>query len=187
MAKKCSRCTETKLIFRKHSTVCRECMNADKKARRQTKEGVVVSIYDGQKGSSKKRNHRPPEYTLEELSEWLYSQKLFHELYSEWTNSGHKRRLKPSVDRKHDDIHYCMSNIQLMTWGENESKAHLDHREGRLIYDQQPVQQLQLDGTVIEDFISQSEASRVTGIPQANIWKVLEGQRHSAGGFKWRS
>lgn len=35
-------------------------------------------------------------------------------------------------------------------------------------------------------FESQCEASRVLGIPQANIWKVLRGQRPYAGGYIFR-
>lgn len=35
-------------------------------------------------------------------------------------------------------------------------------------------------------FESQSEASRVLGIPQANIWQVLHGRRYSAGGYTFK-
>lgn len=34
-------------------------------------------------------------------------------------------------------------------------------------------------------FESQGQAGRVLGIPQANIWKVLAGERRSAGGYKF--
>ena len=153
---------------------------------RKTKNGVSAIIYGGQTTRSKTRGHRPPEYSLIEFREWLYSQTKFHELYSEWVNSGYKKRLKPSVDRKHDDIHYCMSNIQLMTWEENNKKSHIGCRERKFYKGHQTIQQLQQDGTIIEDFISQSEASRITGISKGSIWKVLEGKRKTAGGFKWQ-
>lgn len=35
-------------------------------------------------------------------------------------------------------------------------------------------------------FESQGEASRVLRLPQANIWKVLHGERYSAGGYTFR-
>ncbi len=184
--KKCSRCKKTKPNFRKHSTVCRECINEKKKNKRRTKPGTITAIYEGQLGSSKKRGHRPPEYTKQELIEWLTSQVLFHELYDEWKQSGYIRRLKPSVDRKCDDVHYCMSNIQLMTWGENDDKASREHKEGILVYDQKPVLQYDKEGNFIAEYFSQTEASRQTGIPQSNIWKVLEGKRKHAGGFRWQ-
>lgn len=38
----------------------------------------------------------------------------------------------------------------------------------------------------IARFPSQAEASRQTGIQQANIGKVLRGERDSAGGYHWR-
>ncbi len=90
---------------------------------RRTKSGIVTSIYGSQRSNSRRRGHRMPEYTKQELQDWLFSQTLFHELFDEWTQSGHKSRLRPSVDRKLDDIHYCMRNIQLMTWGENNTKV----------------------------------------------------------------
>lgn len=39
---------------------------------------------------------------------------------------------------------------------------------------------------VLSNFESQGEASRVLGIPQANIWKVLNGKRKAAGGYSFR-
>lgn len=49
----------------------------------------------------------------------------------------------------------------------------------------QKIYQYSLDGKYIRDWISQSEASRITGIPQANIGKNIQGLRFSAGGFIW--
>ncbi len=103
--------------------LCKICEHKAVVKYQRSKKGVANVIYNSQRLHSKKRGHRLPEYTKQELKEWLYSQKLFHELYLEWVNSGHKRRLKPSVDRKHDDVHYCMSNIVLITWEENNSKT----------------------------------------------------------------
>ena len=160
-------------------------MNKNKEYYR-TKIGLTTRIYNNQKQHSKTRGHRSPEYSKQELQEWLYSQTSFHELYSEWVNSNYEKRLTPSVDRKHNDIHYCMKNIQLMTWGENDAKGSRDHKEGILVYDQQEVIQLDKEGNIVAEYISQNQASRLTGIPQANIWKTLEGKRKTAGGFKWQ-
>lgn len=48
-----------------------------------------------------------------------------------------------------------------------------------------PVVAIKEDGTEIL-FGSQQEASKATSVPQANINKVLKGQRRSAGGYRWR-
>lgn len=49
----------------------------------------------------------------------------------------------------------------------------------------QPIIQLSKKGEFIKEWESQSKASRVLNIKQANIWKVLSGNGISAGGFKW--
>ena len=132
--KKCSRCKKTKQIsefqYRKEATdnlqsQCRVCRYEVTTNWKRSKNGVVAVIYSNQITHSKSRGHRKPEYTKTELGEWLFSQQKFHELYSEWVNSGHKKRLSPSVDRKHDDIHYCMSNVQLMSWEDNNKKINV--------------------------------------------------------------
>ncbi len=43
------------------------------------------------------------------------------------------------------------------------------------------------DGIIINEFPSMSEASRQTGISQANISQVVNGNIPHAGGFKWES
>lgn len=39
---------------------------------------------------------------------------------------------------------------------------------------------------VIKEYYSTQEASRQTGIPQANIYNVCKGNRKHAGGYEWR-
>ena len=39
---------------------------------------------------------------------------------------------------------------------------------------------------MINDFYSMGVASKTTGIPQPNIFKVCNGERNTAGGYKWR-
>ncbi len=120
----CTKCKGEKEDNNKpYCTPCRAGIDLDYS---RTKKGVVTQLYKHQRTNSKKRGHRMPEYSKKELEDWLYSQSLFHELYNEWVQSGYKNRLKPSIDRKDDDIHYCMANIQLMTWQANNKKGHKD-------------------------------------------------------------
>lgn len=49
-----------------------------------------------------------------------------------------------------------------------------------------PVEQLDLDGNVIDEFYSMCVAAKITGVPQPNIHKVCNGVRRTAGGYKWR-
>ena len=104
--------------------------------------------------------------------------------------SGYKRNLIPSVDRKIDDIHYCFANIQLMTWEENSIKAHNDMILGIMQNSRTPHRAVsQFDKQTKEKlatYISLSEAKRQTGISAGSIHQVCNLIRKSAGGFIWR-
>lgn len=45
---------------------------------------------------------------------------------------------------------------------------------------------LDMHDNVIDEFYSMGVASKTTGIPQPNIFKVCNGKRDTAGGYKWR-
>jgi len=157
---------------------------------RRTKKGMVTATYRNQKNACKRRGHRPPDYTKEELKDWLFSQKLFHKLYNEWVMSGYKKHSRPSVDRKNDDIHYCFGNIQLMTWAENEQKAHDDMRDGKLKHGTKPqkeIEQYTMGFEMVATFVSTRDAERRTGIGQGTISSCAsdDGQL-SAGGYRWK-
>ena len=197
LEKQCSLCKKIKDVseFRIHTKAkdgllshCKKCgVNIDIKYTR-TKKGLVTVIYGGQVSRSKKRGHILPAYTKQELKDWLFSKPLFHELFLEWERSDYARLLKPSVDRKKDDIHYRMDNIQLMTWKENKHKANMSTREGKLrhgLSTQKQVQQLTKDGLLIAIHISTREAERVTSISHSNISKCCSGKYSQAGGFGW--
>ncbi len=142
------------------------------------KSGIVSQIYGSQKQHSIMRGHELPTYTKEELREWLYSQKLFHVLYDNWKRLNYQKMYRPSVDRKDDFIGYTMDNIQLMTFGENNSKTKCLKNI--------PVQQFTEDGMLIESFLSAKDASLATGINKGNIGLSCKNKRSHAGGFIWR-
>lgn len=56
-------------------------------------------------------------------------------------------------------------------------------REKGLVNLRTPVKAINADTGEIDIFESQSHASEVLNIPQANIWKVLNGERRKAGGY----
>ena len=143
----------------------------------RSKKGVIGSIYNTQVQNSIKLDRRAPEYTKQELSSWLTSQSIFHVMFSEWVNSGYNKWLKPSVDRRCDYTHYCMSNIQLMTWRENYDK-------GRVLVSN-PVGQYSKEGNLLGVFKSILEASLKTKVSDSNISRVCRGKRKTAGGYIW--
>ena len=190
----CTKCKQSKNLssFSKNknkkdnkNNICRECYSGYGK----TKKGIVSKIYGNQRSNSRQRNHISPEYTKLELQEWLYNQELFHKLYSEWVQSGYSPRLKPSVDRKNDNIHYCINNIQLMTWEENKAKASTDMRAGKLTHGSNPqktVTQYTKNDEFVAEYPSTREAGRQTQTNYSSIASCCRGKLHSTGGFVWK-
>ncbi len=160
----CSKCLKPKED--NNFSWCNSCRTKNNAEYGRTKNGLVGRIYSDQRGSSKTRGHRPPEYTKLALKQWLFSQTLFHELHEEWKQSGYKKRLVPSVDRKEDSIHYCMNNIQLMTWGENYDKGTLAKSKA--------VEVIGRDGISLGIFVSISEASRELDLDRATLGYLLK-------------
>lgn len=69
-------------------------------------------------------------------------------------------------------------------WGTDKENQEQAWSDG-LHHSEQPIAMKLKDGVLVR-FKSQSEASRVTGIPQSNIWKCLTGERKTAGGYQWQ-
>ncbi len=158
---------------------CRDCENKVQELFSRTKRGVVTTIYSSQRESSRKRLHHEPSYTKDELSDWITGQDVFHTLFKEWEKSGYDRWKKPSVDRIDNEIGYTMSNIQLMTWKENNDKG----VEDLLI---KTVYCYTLDGSRLTKYKSTMAAERATGVLAKNIGLVCNGRAQSAGGMIWR-
>ncbi len=154
---------------------------------RRKKTGVVNSLYKDQRHNSKTRGHPQPAYTKKELKQWLYSQPLFHELYNEWVESRYLKEEKPSVDRIDDSLPYKMSNIQLMTWGENKNKFHRDRITGVNRSQSRQVYQYDMNDGLIGIFHSMKEASRATGLSVSDICEVCNGNKDSASGYRWEA
>ena len=96
----------------------------------RTIKGQLTQIYYGQKVRSKENGYPPPEYTKDELREWLLGQTIYWDIYVAWIDSGYKSDLKPSIDRLDDYKGYSFSNIRITTWGINDQKGRDDRRNG---------------------------------------------------------
>lgn len=165
---------------------CKHCRNIDKKAYYLTKKGVMQTIWDSQKLSSKKRKMEYPLYEKDDFIKWLDLQEEFHLLYAQWVESNYESHNKPSVDRLNNFKPYSFDNIRVRSWGENKTLGHKENMKANspnIRYT--PVYQLKC-GEIVAEYITLSEAERITGIPHPNIWKVCNGQRHTAGGYGWK-
>ena len=190
----CTKCLELKPIedfnIRKASANgydarCKLCKREDSQKHYRTKKGLVSQIRGTQVSNSKRRGHPKPTYTTNELYEELMASTLFHKLFDAWEQSDFDHNLVPSIDRLDDYKPYSFDNIRLTTWGENNSKAYNDRKNGINNKHSKGVNQFTKDGVFIDSFHSVIEASRVTGINRACISKVCLKQRKSAGNYYW--
>jgi len=186
----CPSCGETDVCeFVSGDNRCKSCLSIKAKKYRQSKLGLISIIYASQKQSCKKRGHKPPKYTKEELASWVLSQPNFKKLYKKWKKSGYLREKKPSVDRLKDTKTYSFKNIRLVDFQTNTDKSYEGNKSGEnpIFHKiQTPVNQVCIiNGGIIKTHKSIHIAQRETNIQTANIWKCCVGERKTAGGFKW--
>lgn len=151
----------------------------------QTKKGISARIYNRQKNSSIERGHPLPSYNLQELRGWLYEQKSFSLLFENWALSGFNRNLTPSCDRIDDYKPYSIDNLTIVTWIENNNRAHLDRVSGVNNKASHAVIQMTKCGMFIARFYSTEQAGRDTKAISSHIRSCCKGARQHAGGFRW--
>ncbi len=145
---------------------------------KKNKKGIVTQIWNDQIKNSKKRNHSPPAYKREWLEDFILNHKLFNNLFNEWVKSKYDTNLKPSIDRKNNDIGYTKKNIRLMTWRENNDKGRISNRK--------KVYQYTLENKLINTFSHAKEAAIQTKTHFSNIGRCCNGFGKTANGFIWK-
>lgn len=172
---------------------CKACVKEQSLTYFRSKFGLPSRIYSNQKTNSKRRGHSLPTYTLKELREWMYSQPNYFTLHDAWVSSNFKRGLSPSCDRLDDSVGYTLDNLRLVSWAINKDKGHDSIRKNSISNatllqgGHRSVIKLTLDGIILREYISVSEAARDTPtVYQSNISKVCTGKMSQSGGFKWQ-
>jgi len=143
-------------------------------------------MYSRQLLNSKKRGHPSPDYTRDELIEWLKIQPNVDNIWNKYINSGRDRKFAPSIDRIDDNLPYTLSNIQLMTFEQNVSKAGESMKTGLKKTRHKAVACYHLDGTHHRDFISMEEAAREMNADPANIRLCALGKYNTCKGFTYK-
>ncbi len=154
----------------------------------QSKRGVITKIYGQQKINSKKRNHPLPDYTNKELQEWMNSKEEFHILYDLWVQSNFDKLKKPSVDRLENSKPYIFNNMEITTWEENQLRAYKAMRDGTIPTQkkQTPIKMFDLNGVLIKEFPSFSQAKRETGANISTMILCCKGKKESTSGYIWK-
>ena len=201
--KECFKCKEVKDLseFYTHKQTadgylnkCKECTKIDSKNNEKnnskselsyckTEKGVIRVIYKTQVSNSKRRGHELPEYTKEQLSEWLYNNG-FKELYDIWINSNFDKKLKPSCDRQNDFKKYSLDNIKLTTWDNNKKNQITDIYMGRSTSGKRCKKLLQLDSNknLIAEYVSFNSARRSM---KYSMERAIRSGRKDRNGFYW--
>lgn len=195
MEKICSKCGELKEYeyFSKDkrnkegiTNVCNACIILIRAKYRKTRKGLVGTIYLAQLGSSRRRNHPMPTYSLNELKKWVFSQTNFESIYNNWQNDNYSSNLRPSLDRIDDYKGYSFDNIQLITWRENNQKRHADVRNGVNNKQNTAIIQLSAGGDFIKEYYSMRSCSRELKIGISSLGRICKGTRKTAKGFTFR-
>jgi hypothetical protein len=157
---------------------CKSCARKEQQRYKHSLNGTIHRIYNSQKRSSKKRGHKPPAYTFDELANWIIHQPNFKKLWKAWKNSGYKKDLTLSVDRLDNSKGYSFDNIRLVSWYENNYKGWQDQK--------QKVNQYDLDGNYIRTFDSIAEAAEYMGKSYTPIINACAHRYKTAYNYQWR-
>ena len=121
----------------------------------------------------------------EEFRTWAYANGIL-KLYKAWVESGHQKKLKPSVDRINDYNGYFFDNMRLVTDAENRQKQYEDIRLGRSTSGARckPVLCFNKDGgSLVARYVSISSAKRAVGYSFEKV--VNRGKADRGHGFIW--
>lgn len=166
--------------------ICKDCSKVTDLIYSRSINGFVSKIFNHQISSSKKRGHKPPQYTKNELKDWITTRKNFKIIMDEWKENDYCPLYKPSIDRKDDYKGYCFKNIRLTTWNENNKKGHKDRFGCINTKVSKIVLQYSMDNVFIESFKSVASASRATGVGISSISRCALEEQKKAGGFIWK-
>lgn len=113
----------------------------------------------------------------------------FTKLFDNWVKSNYDNDLCPSIDRIDCCKGYEYSNIQVITWKENNEKGHYEKTDKKINSmiekSKRPVIKLDKNGNKIEMYVSISEASRKNNISTSIICECCQGKRKTGKGYRW--
>ena len=156
-----------------YETRCKSCRSI--RYNKSSLELVVKRLYGTQKLNSTKRNHPLPDYTQEELLQWVKQQPHWEQLYEEWKQSNYSKDKALSIDRIDSLKPYTLDNIALTTWEQNRQNGRNAVFNGDDTRNLRPVRALNLDNTHYKDYPSVALAVREVKGSYWGIASVADG------------
>lgn len=174
----CVSCKEYKPI--KAKNMCQNCWSQVKYRTRprfflQQRYTQIRQRCTNKKQKNYELYKRKLNITREDFINKFINCKKFKQLYKEWQESNFCYKKVPSVDRIDVDGDYTIDNIQILTHSQNCRK---DQKTRSIVM-------LDKENNYIKTFEAGSRSAKDTNIPWANIWKVCNKQRKTAGGYKF--
>lgn len=171
---------------RKRGNYCKGCATIRTRDYFRTAIGLVSRICSNQKKGSVERGFAAPNYSVDELREWMFSQEIYHKLHEEWVESGYEKLKTPSCDRLDDYKPYTLDNLRIVTWEVNAKRYQSDRVIGKNNKQNTAVVCFDSNGEFVAEYHSQRHAHRVTGVINVNISFCCKRKDYTAGGFFWR-
>ena len=140
---------------------CKKCRSI--KYNKDSPYVLAKKVYNSQCTSAILRKMALPDYSLQELLDWLEKQPNFSILYKAWKDSGYLVNLAPSADRLDNNQSYVLANLQLVTWEENRKNATNSRKNNELLVNHRKVSAYHKTGELYKTYLSMAEAVREFG------------------------
>lgn len=141
-------------------------------------EQYITQTYSSIRYKSKRRGDKIPLITKIELRKWLFENGL-EKKWIRYIESNFDKKLKPSIDRIDDYGVYEFSNMQLITWYENNKKGSnglKHHRNSKNKNLQKPCIVIDKDGISVK-FESRIDAAIYLKCHITSISRAITGKR----------
>ena len=192
--KKCKKCKVLKKfdcfylnirMKNNRENICKNCKREYQKKYLRTEEGYINDLYHHIKQRSGTKELK---FDKSQFKKWLKHQDNYNFLFQQWKESNFDKNLYPSVDRLDDYKRYEFSNMQLITWEENNKKGCKSRVEGINTKAAKGVCKIDpISGEILEIYPSIRFARRKNKYrSHSNISKVCKNKSGTAYGYTWR-
>lgn len=149
--------------------------------------GEIFYVGKGTKGKKSKHYHRARSKSGRNFIWHRITSKSSYDIiiYQDFDDEGLCVKREAELIKEYGQI---IENTGPLSNISNEVDKFCISKDNMGVKNRIPVYQYSLDGNFIAEYISQTEASKVTGILKCDITAACRGKRrkHTAGGFQWR-